>query len=94
MTSGLLPFLRKSADIVDSPNKEVKYNGYRHFTDTRFAHLLPVNPHIIPPEPIFYLQEVGENLRRGHKLTVPIPLKQCRIVAPNIALLTTIVKGQ
>ena len=31
---------------------------------------------------------------RGHKLTVPVALKQCRIVAPNIALLTTIVKGQ
>ena len=27
----------------------------------RFAYLLPVDPHIIPSEPIFYLQEICEN---------------------------------
>ena len=71
-----------------------KFKRASEFTDARFAYLLPVDPHIIPPEPIFYLQEICENLRRGHKLTVPIPLKQCRIVAPNAALLTTIIKEQ
>ena len=71
-----------------------KFKRHRQSADARFAYLLPVDPHIIPPEPIFYLQEICEDLRRGHKLTVPVPLKQCRIVAPNTALLTTIIKEQ